>query len=573
MAIPCSQIITSNDYRDYIVSYSQQLYEERLQNSDVCYRRLNNDWYIIHYPEALSYPLSITQHSYFAIPKLYTTMDTSSMTASGITTIQNQPVLDLRGQGVLIGFVDTGIDYLNEVFQSPPGISKIESIWDQTIPFTGSTNLENQFYNYGTIYTKEDINRALSASRNGGNPYDIVPSRDDVGHGTFLAGIAAGSESDTGDFIGAAPDASVIMVKLKPAKQYLRDFFLIRDNAIAYQETDIMMGIHFLHDEAVRLGRPLVICIGLGTNSGPHNSETALNQYISSISILNNIAVVSCVGNEGNARHHFAGVVVGGSETPVEINVDEGEPGFVAELWGKSPELFSISIVSPTGDVIPRIAITNGTNQVINFVFEKTVVYIDYRVIEILSGDEVIVIRFVEPTPGIWRINVFGIDGLSGIFNLWLPVQAFLTTNVYFLQSSPQTTLTQPSAAAQMISVGAYNHLNNSLYIDSGRGPTSCGRIKPDLVAPGVSVYGPRTGGGFVYQSGTSIAAAHVAGAAALIFAWNNQNYSVSFMNTSAIKSILIRGARRDLNRVYPNNEWGYGALDLYNSFEQMRLR
>ncbi len=570
MPADCSQTIISNDYRDYIVSYTPALYNALLTVPDICINAVDNEWIIIHYPTAED--VSVSRQGYVGIPKLFSLMDTSSIDVSGITQVQSQPVLKLTGSGTIIGFIDTGIDYLNPIFSYTRGLSKIEAIWDQTII---SNSFQNP-YKYGTIYSNEQINQALNAYANGEDPYEIVPSKDEDGHGTFLAGIAAGRRDADNDFIGAAPDASIVVVKLKPAKQYLRDYFLIREGAVAYQENDILMGIKFMRDVAAELGRPLVICIGLDTSSGPHMLGTPLTNYVNTISNSPGIAVVCCMGNEGNARHHFAGIKMDFSEfEPVELSVGENDPGFTLELWAERPELFSISITSPTGEVIPRLpARDSPDSNILRFVFEESTIYVDYRVVEWLSGNQLIFMRFVKPTAGIWRINVYGLDGSSGVFNMWLPVTEFLTTDVHFVRPSPDTTLTQTATAPLVISVGAYDHLNDSLYIRSGRGPTADGRLKPDITAPGVSVYGPEPGGSYSYRSGTSIAAAHVAGAAALIFSWDIRNAPFSLLSSVNLKTILIRGARRSGNvRSYPNTEWGYGTLSLYDAFEKMRLQ
>lgn len=130
------------------------------------------------------------------------TLDRPNLESAGITQVQQQPYLNLSGRGVLIGIVDTGINYTQDIFRYEDGTSKIQFIYDQTIigkPPEG-------FY-LGTDYTNAQINEALNAE----NPYDIVPHQDTSGHGTFLASIAAGRELN--GYIGAAPDAELIIVK------------------------------------------------------------------------------------------------------------------------------------------------------------------------------------------------------------------------------------------------------------------------------------------------------------------------------------------------------------------------
>lgn len=569
MPANCSQTIISNDYHDYILGYTPSVYNYLSAIPDICISNIDNEWIILHYP-AIETP-SVSRYGYTEIPKLFTLMDTTSLDSSGITRVQNQPVLNLTGTGTIVGIIDTGIDYLNPIFTYAKGLSKIEAIWDQTIE---SGPIMNP-YEYGTIYTNDMINLALRAYDNGDDPYEIVASKDDDGHGTFLAGIAAGREDSDNNFIGAAPNASLLVVKLKPAKQYLRDFFLVREGAAAYQETDILMALKFLRDTAASLNKPISICIGLGSSSGPHMLGTPLANYINTLSRASGMAIVCCMGNEGNARHHFSGAKMDFMEyESVELSVGENDAGFTLELWAKRPELFSVSITSPTGEVIPRLpARDTKESTVLRFVFEQTVLYIDYKIIEWLSGYQLIFMRFVNPTAGIWRINVYGLNGITGDYNMWLPVTEFLSSDVHFVKPSPDTTITTPAVAPLAISVGAYDHLNGSLYIQSGRGPTADGVLKPDIVAPGVSIYGPEPNGKYVRRSGTSISAALVAGAAALIFSWDIRNGSLSFLSSIDLNSILIRGAYRAPIRSYPNIEWGYGTMDLYNSFESMRIQ
>lgn len=569
MVSNCSQTIISNDYHDFIINYNSSLYESLVENPSVCVQNIDNQWILLHSPA--EYTPSVSRDGYLLIPKLYALMDSTNMDASGITQIQSQPRLMLRGQGVLVGIIDTGIDYLNKIFTYTRGLSKIEALWDQTIQDNSS---ENE-YGYGTIYYNKDINEALQAEIRGEDPYQIVPSKDDNGHGTFLAGIACGREDPQNNFIGAAPDAGILVVKLKPAKQYLRDFYLIQNNAIAYQETDIMTALKFMYDTAFRLGKPIAICLGIGSNNGPHTSEAPLPRYTNFLSDFITTSVVCPVGNEGNAKHHFQGTKQNILEyETVEIDVGANEKGFVLELWGRQSDLFSVSITSPTGENIPRIPARDTLDSTrIDFVFEDTIIYIDYNLVENASGREVIFMRFVKPTQGIWKINVHVLVGLSGNFDMWLPVTEFLTSDVHFLKPSPETTLTQPSTAIKALSIGAYDHRTDSIYINSGRGPTADGRIKPDLVAPGVNVFGPGLNGTYTTRTGTSVAAAHVAGAVALFFSWDLQNNQSTYLSSSTIKSLLIRGARRSIFRSYPNTEFGYGALDVYNAFEQMRIQ
>lgn len=579
----CSSLIVSEETGDYIIEYNS-LYFEQIQRQDgVCISCINDTWCILYTNYPGSRNINI-QQGYYSVPKLYGLMDTTSFDASGITATLNQPLLNVRGQGVLIGFLDTGIDYLREDFKASGGRTRIAAVWDQTIQSvnyeedTGETAGTEQYdreqaqgmVQYGTVYTREDINAALAAEREGQNPYDIVPSRDENGHGTFLAGVAAASE--TADYIGAAPEAEILMVKLKPAKKYLRDFYLLPEQVEAYSETDMMMGVRFLQQYAIREKKPLVICVGLGTASGSRTGALPFADLLNTLARQVNTVVVTCTGNEANNRTHTSGLAVSDTEpSEIEITVGADERGFVMEIWAESLDILSVAITSPSGERISRIPARIDTGGVYNFLLERSQVAVNYRVVESASGYEVIFMRFINPAQGIWKIHVYSLTNIVGRYNAWLPLKQFLSGDTYFLNSNPSTTLTEPGAAERVISVGAYNHITDASYAASGRGYTATGLVKPDFVAPGVDVYGVRAGGGYTTRTGTSVAAAHAAGAAALLLTWGVTDGNLPYMGTNEVKSVLIRGAKRENNTVYPNNIYGYGKMDVIEAFYKLR--
>ena len=579
----CSSLIVSEETGDYIIEYNS-LYFEQIQRQDgVCISCINDTWCILYTNYPGSRNINI-QQGYYSVPKLYGLMDTTSFDASGITATLNQPLLNVRGQGVLIGFLDTGIDYLREDFKASGGRTRIAAVWDQTIQSvnyeedTGEAAGTEQYdreqvqgmVQYGTVYTREDINAALAAEREGQNPYDIVPSRDENGHGTFLAGVAAASE--TADYIGAAPEAEILMVKLKPAKKYLRDFYLLPERVEAYSETDMMMGVRFLQQYAIREKKPLVICVGLGTASGSRTGALPFADLLNTLARQVNTVVVTCTGNEANNRTHTSGLAVSDTEpSEIEITVGADERGFVMEIWAESLDILSVAITSPSGERISRIPARIDTGGVYNFLLERSQVAVNYRVVESASGYEVIFMRFINPAQGIWKIHVYSLTNIVGRYNAWLPLKQFLSGDTYFLNSNPSTTLTEPGAAERVISVGAYNHITDASYAASGRGYTATGLVKPDFVAPGVDVYGVRAGGGYTTRTGTSVAAAHAAGAAALLLTWGVTDGNLPDMGTNEVKSVLIRGAKRENNTVYPNNIYGYGKMDVIEAFYKLR--
>lgn len=560
----CRERILSEDYEDFI--FPSDLYETDTALPRLfCVEQATDTTAVIHVSKELLPPLSVQFYNYAAIPRLYGLTDVTNMEASGILRARNQPVLSLDGEGVLIGLIDTGIDYENQVFMDQAGKTRILRIWDQTI----QTGRLPEGFQYGSEYTKEEIDEAIASPEG----LSLVPSVDEDGHGTFLASIAAGSDLPEEEFTGAAPKASIAMVKLKPAKEYLRKYFLIKEGATAYQETDLMMGVRYLTKLARKLSMPLVTLIGVGTNWGDHAGNAPLGCMLNTAAKQLGNAVVIAAGNESNRGHHYFGRISaqGGSDY-VEIRIPQNENGITMELWAEAPEVYSVQILSPTGESTARVVPRLNLNSVFQFTMEKTVIYVDYQLIEQESGSTVVRMRMADPTPGIWTLVVYNEEYTDGRFHIWLPMEGFLEEDTAFLRPNPDTTLTVPSSAEGPITFGADNHRQNSLYIHSGRGYTRTDRIKPDLVAPGVDIYGALPGGGFGTRSGTSIAAAHGAGAAALLLQWGVLQGNYRGMRNKDIKSLMIRGAIRSRTASYPNRGSGYGALDVFHIFETISL-
>ncbi len=559
----CGEYALSEDYAEFIVEFGQDL-EQLTANPDTCFTPINNTHAVVYAPIG-NLPENLIQiYGYGIFPNCFGLMDTGSLEASGVTRLRNIPGFSLQGQGVLIGIIDTGIDYLHNAFKNADGSTKIFSIWDQTIQ--SGTPPEDFFY--GTEYTQAQINLALLNN----DPISIVPSVDEDGHGTFLAGIAAGTDSVGDNFAGVAPFSEIVVVKLKQAKQFTREFFKIPQDPICYQESDIMLGIKYLLDVANRLLRPLSICIGFGTSQGAHDERGTLSSYLSAVADFRGIAVTIAGGNEGNRGHHYEGIISSGVEfETVELRVGPDETGFSMELWGDAPSTFSIDILSPTGEFIPRIPARIGETRVIRFIFEETVIFVDYEIIESQTGDQLILLRFSSPTEGIWRFRVYSNIDLDSRFNVWLPISNFISDQTYFTQPSPEITLTSPGNTIIPIIVTAYNYTNQSLYYNAGRGFTRNNNISPDLAAPGVNLIGPGPDNTYLTSTGTSLAAAHTTGIAALILEWGIVEGNYTQLDSVEIKNLLIRGARRDPDITYPNRDWGYGILDVYSSYNSLR--
>ena len=477
------------------------------------------------------------------------------------------------GQGILIGMIDTGIDYTNPLFQNPDGTSRILRLWDQTIESENTPEAAAGFQPfYGTVYSQEDLNRALASEQ----PLELVPSTDTSGHGTFLAGVAAGRQIQSPTtFSGAAPDAALAVVRLKPAKQYLREFFAVPPDADAYQENDIMAAAAFLLGVAGQYQMPLVLCLGVGTSQGSHSGISPLAMQLQALSGTRGFACVTGAGNETGFRHHYFGNLSPDQEyEDVELRVADSTSGFSMELWADVSELYTVGFVSPSGEVIERIPMTVGQETTISFQLDATRILISYQITESSSGRFLAFLRFTGPAPGIWHIRVYPTLFVAGQFHIWLPMQGFLTEDTGFLRPDPDITITDPGNAPLLLTVSTYNHVTGSLYIHSSRGFTATGQIKPDFAAPGVEVQGPGIPPGtsrLSRQTGSSVATAITAGAVACLFSWGFTQGNDTTLTSISVKSILIRGAERKEAFRYPNRQWGYGTLNLYQAFLLMR--
>ena len=559
------EFIDNPDTIDFLTRQNEYLMPFFKDNPDIVWTQVLMGGYEIGYinrkhSEELARNLGSSYAN--AVPLVCGLLDTESLDAAGIRQVQQQPYLNLKGRGVLIGFVDTGIDYTKDVFRYEDGTSKIQFIYDQTI--RGDT--PEGFY-FGSEYSNSQINSALRAQ----NPYDIVPQKDTVGHGTFLASVAAGRENAQG-FTGAAPDAELIVVKVRKARPFYLELFTVppeQENAFEY--SDIMIGIEYTLKKARELGRPVVICLGLGTNFGSHDGYSIFEEYLSGLSLLRGVCVCTAAGNESQTKHHAQGLLTSnGQEQNIDIKVGEQAGSFSISLWNTLADRLSISVRSPTGELVGRLPAIAGKRYEEKYLLEKTrVVVIYYFPIE-GSGDQLTAIWIYNASPGIWSIILHGDIVSNGMYHAWLPLTGFVSPTVGFLAPSPYTTTVVPATAGGIICCGAYDSKTDSLYLNSSWGPTRAMDLKPDLVAPGVNVGGVYPSGNGA-MSGTSVSTAITAGASALLLQWGIVRGNEVSMSTYHVKAYLVRGCSRSGVLVYPNQQWGYGSLNLMETFNLMR--
>ena len=405
------EFIYSPNAVDFVLR-SNEYVDQRIQsNPNVVATQVLSGRYVVCYTNTETFQATINQFgSNFisSISLVLGLLDRASLEASGITQVHRQPYLGLKGKNVLLGFLDTGVDYTQKAFQNEDGTSKIQYIYDQTI---ASTPPEG--FLLGTEYTNEQINQALKSE----NPYAVVPHRDTVGHGTFLASVAAGS--DTGDMIGAAPESDLIVVKLKKASPFYLDLYSVpKEQENAFESTSVMIGVEYIIDRARQLNRPVVICLGLGSTFGAHDGFTIFEEYLSGVANLRGVCVCTAAGNESQARHHTQGVIAakGGTQN-IDLKIGDNAGDVILGIWNTTSDKISLSVRSPTGEMVGRVPSKPETNVQSNLILEKSSVRVQYYFPYESTGSQLSVVSIYNATPGIWTITVYGDIILNGTFH------------------------------------------------------------------------------------------------------------------------------------------------------------
>ena len=474
---------------------------------------------------------------YIELPKILYTSAYDSNRASCIPSVWNN--YNLTGEGILVGFLDTGIDYTHNAFKDDEGNTRIEYIYD----------LEN-----GVVYDKNKINEALKSE----DPFSVVPEIDLSGHGTHVAGIACAGGNINFDNYGVAYKSSIAMVKIT-GENSLR----------AALSTQLMRGLKFLMDKSNEINKPLVVNISLSTNDGSHNGSSLLEKYIQTFTQLQKAVIVVAAGNEGNSAHHVGGKMK--KEEDLDLNIGDGEKGIILDFFKPVLVDVSVEVISPTGISTGPMGLSESYKE--RFVGrEKIVVYSTGPKPFDIQGQTTISILPLGDTitSGGWRIIVRKLNNYEGYFDVWLPIAEGLNERTRFLQPSVYNTLGIPATVEGVISVGSYNFLNNNLSAFSGRGVVRPEwLIKPDLVAPGENILSTVEEQGFDTKSGTSMAAPQVSGICALLFEWGIIRNNDPFLYGERIKYYLIKGAKRTIfGEAYPNPDLGYGFVCLDRTME-----
>ena len=538
---------------EVIIKYSGTLGQVREIAESVV--ELSNEFAIVTVREdRLEALAGIEAVEYIEKPKRLFFQVENGRRVSCMTSVQIRPP-KLYGTGVLVAIIDSGIDYANLDFRNADGTTRIYSLWDQTIPGNPPEG-----YVQGTEYTQEKINEALQ-QENRTERMKIVPSEDRSGHGTAVAGIAAGNGrgSKGARYQGVASESGILVVKLGTP----------REEGFP-RTTELMQAIDYVVKKAQRAGRPVAINISFGNTYGSHTGTSLLERFIADIANLWKSVICIGMGNEGASAGHTAGILKENTEERIPLAVQMKETAINVQIWKSYHDIVDISLISPAGVQIGPIPEVIGTQR---FVVGDTEILLYYGEPSPFHVSQEIFIEFLPKdsyiTPGIWQFVLTPRKIVTGEYDLWLPSENILNRGTAFRYPTERGTLTIPSTSQRVISVGAYDSLTFAYADFSGRGGLE-GESKPDLVAPGVDITAPTPSGIYQTFTGTSFATPFVSGAAALMMEWGIVRGNDPYLYGEKVKAYLRRGARPLPGFTeYPNPQVGYGALCLRDSLPE----
>ena len=532
---------------ELIIKYSGEL----LLPEYISVLPLYGGYAIISIPETEIESLSQNpQIEYIEKPKNLVLSLYEARAASCITPVQNPP-LSLTGKGIIVGIVDSGIDIFHPDFRNEDGTTRILELWDQTIPNEEDSNF---FYNRGKIFSRDEINQALMDNDRS------FPSRDPSGHGTHVAGIAAGKgRASRGERKGVAPESELLIVKL--GNTFPEGF---------PRTTELMLGMDYCVRKAADLNIPLALNISFGNSYGSHDGSSLLETFIDNLSNLGRTTIAIGSGNEGNKGRHAAGQLVEENPMQIELAVSPNETSLNVQLWKNYVDTFQLRLVAPSG---ASVVLTEQSIGAYRDVLDRTQLLWYFGEPAPYSVSQEIYLEMI-PLPGssyiqsgIWKLEFTPVNIVDGRFDLWLPSGNAINPSTNFLVPSPDVTLTIPSTASNPIAVAAYNSNTDSFASFSGQGFTGLSLPKPDIAAPGVDITSTAPGGGYTQNTGTSMATPFVTGSAALLMEYGIIQGRDPYLYGQKVKAYLQKGARHlPAVQTYPSPQIGWGVLCLKDS-------
>lgn len=600
-----------NDTWEIIIKYQGDI--ERYETDLIKIETLIAGYAIVTLPESLLDDfVALPEIEYVEKPKPFYFQDITALRESCISRVTDAEPF-LTGEGVLVAIPDSSIDFYNENFRNADGSTRIVALWDQSlVPGAENGFRPPQGFEIGVEFDEAQINAALSAETEA-EARRLIPTTDVTGHGTAVAGIlAAGGTAEEPFRKGVAPKSSLLIIKLGDQ----------RENAFP-KTTEIMRGVTYAVRKALELQMPLVINLSFGNTYGDHRGNSLLERFLDNAAEMGRTSIVVGSGNEGASGGHVEGMLRRGVTERVELAVAEYEGSLSVQLWKYYQDVFAVTIIAPDGEriVIPvdmpgAYRYRTGDTTVLIYVGQP-LPYMVYQEVyfEFLPGEtgaaelydtgrrengtagDFFDRRYI--TPGIWTFELVPRNIVYGGYQFFLPSGATRSDETRFVRESPQVTLTVPSTALKVITVGAYDIVTGGVADFSGRGyvfrqlmgnagtadaelsglstgrssgyndvlPTLINTVKPDLIAPGINIETVSVRGGYTRVSGTSYASPMVAGAAALLMEWGIVRGNDPYLYGEKLKAYLIKGASTIPGaEELPDDRAGWGSLCLADS-------
>ena len=562
-------VFSDKDYYHYMVQYQGDIQEEVSRIQGYYATVITEKYAILSINNNLGIDIgdiNLKTVVYVKPAEMYTLQEISPIEASGVRFLQLELPLNLTGIEVNVAIIDTGIDYLSEEFMKSNGETRIECIWDQTI---NSMEQDKEIaVPFGTIYRKDKIDEAIRVYRQGGSPYEIVPSKDEIGHGTSMSGII-GAAGKNPELKGVVPECDFVVVKLIEDISYKVQFDI---KIPVYNITAIFSALEFIYEYALTSKKPMVIYLPLGSTLGNHKGNGILEEYIESITGTSGIVLVTGTGNERDSGGHTSGVISKVGEIGVmELQVSPEQKHLWVDIWVEFPNIMSLEIVSPSGENSKIIPIVINSTRTYNFLFEKTSIKVNYYFPEENTGDELIRIRFYNLQPGIWTLRLTGNSILNGEYNAWIPQRGITVGDTKFSATDPYGTFTSPGTSVYVITVAAYNQNNNNIVNYSGMAFRNRFVDRIDVAAGGVNALTVAPDNKTTVVNGTSVSAAVVAGVCAMLFQWGIVQGNDPYIYSQTVKAYLAKGTYQRSGDIYPNARWGYGILDVVKMFQNIQ--
>jgi len=446
------------------------------------------------------------------------------------------------GEGVIIGIIDYGCDFVHGNFRNEDGTSRVLAIWDQTGPKGPDSP-----YGYGRLYMTEEINRALNQT----NPYKALgygPSPDNAlippgTHGTHVLDIAAGNGRGS-NVPGMAPKAEIVFVDVAASDIPWSGPSVVEKSF--GDSVQLLEAVSYIFNFAGT--RPCVINISLGTNGGPHDGTTLVEEGIDSlINEAPNRAVVIAASNSYDDGIHAAGRIAAKQSVDLIWRITSSRAiNNELEIWYLGKDRFAVEVIDPKGN--SRLRVDPGEKSKSLKINDKVVMVAANRLADPNNLDNVIGVFLERDLPlGEWTVRLHGLKIRDGSFHAWIERDDSRQSS--FAEPHDNThTIGSISCGKETIVVGSYDAHKSSLPLSyfSSAGPTRDGREKPEVSAPGHDVLAAhsRTETRTVRKSGTSMAAPAVTGTIALVLGEAKKRRRS--LESREIRELVVMAARKE---------------------------